>query len=133
MDTLLQLIKQNKEKEYTLINEHILDKAFRAVRALALITPTKRIELILGGMGCNMSLHIYNKDHKPVATYAKFLDGKLPVKVEGLLKPFMDLQKDFDYFMELGYYLDLGTVLYNPITRTIEGRDTSYLVRDKLK
>lgn len=114
------LKKEHIKKEYELIHEYLREHTIAATIELSRSIPSKKIQVSLGGMGTNMALWLHDKNGKPTATYAEFLEPhKIPAKIRPLFQPLLTLQSVFNDVMALGYYPDLGNIVYNPLTKAV--------------
>jgi hypothetical protein len=121
LNTLEKMISVGRKKELAFIECALLSQIMPSLKDLCRKLPNKRIELYLGGMGCNMSISIYNYKNVKVGCILEDLtETHYFPKLNTLFHDLIHCQKLFNSVLSLGIYPDMGRILYNPITRTIE-------------
>tara|TARA_R110000850_G_C9938084_1_gene462668 strand:- start:1244 stop:1636 length:393 start_codon:yes stop_codon:yes gene_type:complete len=125
LDTLEKMISVGRKKELAFIECALLAQIVPAFKDLCRKLPNKRIELYLGGMGCNMSISIYNYKNVKVGCILEGLtETHYFPKLNTLFHDLIHCQKLFNSILGNGIYPDMGRILYNPVTRTVEHNDT---------
>lgn len=93
-----------------------------AFKRLATKLPNKRLELSMGGMGSNMFLSVETRHGSYKAKPMRHLEGTTGTnsRYDYLFSELCQIQVYFNDAMAMGLYPSLGTILYNPVTGTIE-------------
>lgn len=128
MNTLLADIERAERKhiEYmdVLIRDYFLSRTYKAVESLGAKCPKKHICVNLGGMGSNMSLFIHKSDKSLINLDIIDLEPSNNSRLDALLSELITLQNEFNVIMNLGFYPDLGKVVYNPNTKLVSIKES---------
>lgn len=120
MKTLLDKIEELRGKQYKEIEVYFISKGKQAVFNLSQKCPNKFITLGLGGMGSDLSLFVEDKQgRKPNLDLIDLQPSEEYPRLNLILKELIELQVEFNFIMDEGFYPDLGEIEYNPYTGQI--------------